>query len=143
MLRILIGLIITAATASFIFYKAPGALKQEVSQKISEAIPETVKEKIAPIIYTPAERRAKLIEKLENDLAELKSAIAQNNIENLNEIVDKFENSEKIVSQIKKTNEEQSIANKITTSIVNEATGILNPNIERQTKSSDCDDLTN
>ncbi|OGY62889.1 MAG: hypothetical protein A2745_01995 [Candidatus Harrisonbacteria bacterium RIFCSPHIGHO2_01_FULL_44_13] len=128
MLRILISLIFVVIAAIVIFYKMPAATKQQTIEAVSEIVPDPIKEKIESLVSTPAQRRLKLLEKLETALSEIKNNVAEDaaiNPENVGKIMDKIGESEKIISQIEKTNEESSVINKVTTAVIDKTTGVL------------------
>ena len=68
------------------------------------------------------------LKKLETALSEIKNNVAEDaaiNPENVGKIMDKIGESEKIISQIEKTNEESSVINKVTTAVIDKTTGVL------------------
>ena len=106
----------------------PAATKQQTIEAVSEIVPDPIKEKIESLVSTPAQRRLKLLEKLETALSEIKNNVAEDaaiNPENVGKIMDKIGESEKIISQIEKTNEESSVINKVTTAVIDKTTGVL------------------
>ena len=132
MLRIFINLIILAVGVLVVFYIMPDSLKEKALALLSAIIPDVIEKKIEgklePIIYTPTERRAKLLDKLDTNLKEVKSIISKENIQaNAKQIIEKIAESEEIISKIEKTNDDPGTINKVTTSIIKKAADALIP----------------
>lgn len=137
MLRLVINIFVVTIGVVIVFTFLPASTKEKALALLSVLIPDfaetAIQEKlepiIDPIIHTPAERREKLITKLENNLSEIKNKISEQKKDApaAEEILQQIEETEKIIEKIKDANEEQGAINKITTSIVKKATEILTP----------------
>lgn len=138
MFRLFINIIVIAVGVIVVFNFLPAGTKEKVLALLSSLIPNIVEEKIQekiepiidPIIYSPVERREKLLTQLKNDVAEIKAELIERPKEQLGtveEIVKKIEESEKIIEKIQDANEEQGIINKVTTTVIQKATEIISP----------------
>ena len=74
MWKIVFQILIAIGVGMVAFYLLPATFKEKGLALLSAAIPESVQEKIEPIIFTPVERREKLIAKLENNVSRLKKS---------------------------------------------------------------------
>ncbi len=110
---------------------------------ISAITPASVKEKMEPVIFSPMERRQKLLDQLEKNIETIKSGISktaapgnataadpanpdtQKNEEPPapEELVRTLEETQKIIEEIEEINDEQGVVNKVTTKIYKSVTG--------------------
>ena len=140
MLSILIKLFVVAVGVIIVVNFLPTDIKEKALALLSSIIPNAIEEKIQetidPIIHTPVERREKLINKLENNISAIKKSLQENkNIEPAitKEVIQQIEETEKILENIKDTNEEQSPINKVTTAVIKKAAEII-ASEEKQTE---------
>lgn len=132
-----------SAIAALAFYlMAPAGLKNQIASVASNVIPSSIKEKFESVIYTPAERRGKLISQLEEKLAFLKTDVTDAQDPEREGIAAKvvaaIEEVEQIVNKIEIINDEQSAANKITTTVVKKAAELINPQDEKNPQECSC-----
>ncbi|MDP3725136.1 MAG: hypothetical protein Q8R20_01560 [Nanoarchaeota archaeon] len=120
-------------------YLIPDDVKKNVASKlggtISNALPKSVKEKMEPIVFSPAERRQKLLDQLEKNIESIKAGLAKSGektsssakpapeSETTEEITQKLEETEKIIKKIQEMNKDQGVVNKVTTKIYKSVTG--------------------
>lgn len=120
-----IGVVIAlVAGATFLI---PDGIKQSatsgVKNILSDILPESAKEKIETITFSPEERRAKLLGQLEENIEKLKNGLLENATGTAEDTAKTLEETEQLVEEIKETNKKQGIVNKITTKIYDEITG--------------------
>lgn len=133
MLRFFISLFFLIAIPLILFYIMPVNLKTKTIALISSIIPLGVREEIEPLIYTPIERRAKLLDKLETNSIELKNTISEENPEiTKQEILNIINENDEIIKNLKKTNQEQGPLNKITTTIIEKTKEIFVPEEKKE-----------
>ena len=121
-------------------YLVPDDIKKSatsgIKNTISKITPDSVKEKIDPIIFTPTQRRQKLIEQLEKNIEDIRKELGLptktndeegETLEPLNpeqkELAQKLQETETILKKLQDINEEQGLVNKVTTGIYETITG--------------------
>ena len=129
MWRAIFQILIAIALGITVFYLLPADIKEKAIGLLKYALPDTVEEKIESLIYTPVERREKLIDKLEDKMTRLKNIVAAKpQISTVTEeIASTLKETEDIIAKIKEANEEQGPVNKVTAAITKKAAEILIP----------------
>lgn len=142
MMRIITSLIVSAIAALAFYYMAPAGLKYQIATVASNVVPLSIKEKVESVIYTPAERREKLISQLEKKLAFLKTDVADTKDPEREgvaaKVVAAIEEVEQIVNKIEAINDEQSAAGKITTTVVKKAAELIGSKDEKNPQECSC-----
>ncbi|MAF79657.1 hypothetical protein CL629_01105 [bacterium] len=127
-------------------YLVPDDIKKSatsgIKNTISKITPDSVKEKIEPIIFTPAQRREKLIEQLEKNIEDIKKELGlptqTDDAEEgevpkpvdreQEELAQKLQETKTILKKLQDINDEQGLVNKVTTNLYKTATGEGNKN---------------
>lgn len=142
--------VLTLVILHFIPKELKLAAKDKAFATISKIIPPSVKKKIEPVIYTPVEQRTKLLAKLGTNIELLKNSFSPSSVSNkkslsdtasssnsesasslltlppekltTEQIIKTLEESQKLIDEIDKKNADQTVLNKITTSIFQKIT---------------------
>lgn len=142
-MRIISSLLITIIVIVAAYYLNPFGLKQKAADSISELgfIPDDIKTKIEGVLLSPKERRERLITKLENNLANLKTSLASsqsstNGIEAQisSNAITIIEESEKLLQEIKESNEDPGLVNTAATKIIEEIKEEVKQGVTEQLK---------
>ena len=126
-------------------YLIPKDARQKAVSKLGSMIsaitPASVKEKMEPVIFSPAQRRQKLLNQLQKNIESIKtdftaSKPANKTGENTTssedmmpqeqtpeEIIQTLEETKKIIEEIQEINNDQGVVNKVTTKIYKTVTG--------------------
>lgn len=140
------SLILSIAVLVSLYIMAPTSLKEKMLAALGQLIPQSVKDAAEPIIYTPSERRQKIINTIKEKLEEVKAVAAETVEENptvqrvaekIKNVIDAVEESEQLITKLEKINKEQSIPNKISTSIVDKIVEIMDPSAQKNKKEAD------
>lgn len=114
--RILVSTIGFTVVALVILYFLPHDIKMKALGAISSVAPESVGAEVKDLLLTPPESRAELLKKLETNLDALK--------DNASEATKKvIESSEKILTELKVKNEEQSLKEAVQEKFVSDFIG--------------------
>jgi|SRR3989344_500343 len=121
--------ILAAVTIGVVFfYLLPADIKEKGLGLLKSFMPEAVEEKLESFVYTPIERREKLIAKLENNVSRLKKSVDNAAFpETQNELTFIIAETENIISKIKEANAEQGPINKVTTAVIKKAADVFSP----------------
>lgn len=147
-------ILLLVIAGAVIYYFLPENLKDNVKNTAVKIIPDSLKERIEPIIYSPAERREKLISEIENDLGELKTTLTSKETngtpptlpgENPDWAIKRIESTEATLKKLKALNTEENITGKVTDTIREEIKGALinkdasqPENLNTQNTTADC-----
>ena len=129
MWKVVFQILAAVAIGVVFFYLLPADIKEKGLGLLKSFMPEIVEEKLEPLIYTPVERREKLINKLEDNITRLKYSLNSDVSpikvqEELNTVITE---TEKIISKIKEANAEQGPINKVTTAVIKKAADVFSP----------------
>ncbi|MEK7479591.1 MAG: hypothetical protein AAB634_03610 [Patescibacteria group bacterium] len=141
-LLFIIGLVVGAT------YLIPDNVKKNTASKLqgalSNIVPESVKEKVRPVVFTPAERRQKLLEQLDKNIESIKAGLAKTSAAKTaregagknasstekteeeqapEDLIQKLDETKKIIEEIEEINNEGGVVNKVTTKIYKSVTG--------------------
>lgn len=117
-------MVILAALAIGIVYFLPLSAKEKALTTFAGVVPEELKNKavsaLEELVLTPPEKRAKILEKLAQDVAAAKDALAdgsvsQNETQQLSQIISE---TEKAIEELKTKNDDSSLPSLVTQKIV-------------------------
>lgn len=150
--RLLFIVVLIVVAAYFIPKDVRISARNKVLTALARITPESVKQKIEPLIETPIERRTELIKQLNENINLIKNSLGNKtltvasssktlasaptssgglNVWSANslsssDIIKKLEESQKLLADLEKASGAQSVTNKITTSIFSAITGSSN-----------------
>lgn len=115
------------AAAIAIIYFLPSETKINALEQLTDFVPESVKEKVDDLLLTPPEKRAKILEKLEKNLADAETALADNAVSatEAKTLSETIASAEKQLEELKTKNNDASLTSIVTTKLVEQ---LLNKN---------------
>jgi hypothetical protein len=116
LLKLVLSLLLLLVLAFGIVYFLPHSAKLEAVEKIVHIVPESLKEQTEALLLTPPEKRAEILEELEEKFDSLKSAAGEEGAELAAE-------TELLIEELKVKNEAQSLAEIIKEKLVDKLLG--------------------
>jgi flagellar motility protein MotE (MotC chaperone) len=112
LIKIFVSTILILGIGAAIFYFLPSTTKIKGMEVITKFTPESLKEKTEEFLLTPSEHRARIMDKVERELAALR---ASNDPE---ETKTAIERTEELIDELRKKNDELSIGEIIKTELI-------------------------